>query len=51
VLALTYLAQQSYQQGSRPQWQDVLPHYGRQPPIDPAVLKTVIPPVSPETFT
>lgn len=58
VLALTHLAQQAYQQGSRPQWQDVLPHYGRQPPIDPAVLKAVVlpisssvsSPVSPETF-
>ncbi|NJL97473.1 MAG: tRNA (adenosine(37)-N6)-threonylcarbamoyltransferase complex dimerization subunit type 1 TsaB [Synechococcaceae cyanobacterium SM2_3_2] len=50
VLALTQLAQQAYQQGSRPPWQDVLPHYGRQPPIDPAVFKAVVPSVTPEAF-
>lgn len=42
VMALTQLAQQAFESGSRPEWQQVLPVYGRKPPIDPGVLKTMV---------
>ncbi len=38
VMALAELARADFQAGLRPQWQEVLPVYGRQPPIDPKVL-------------
>lgn len=43
VMALTQLAQRAFESGSRPEWQQVLPVYGRKPPIDGGVLKTLAP--------
>lgn len=43
VLALAELARMDFSAGLRPSWQEVLPIYGRQPPIDPKVLNRSAP--------
>ncbi|MFQ3583908.1 MAG: tRNA (adenosine(37)-N6)-threonylcarbamoyltransferase complex dimerization subunit type 1 TsaB [Cyanobacteriota bacterium] len=43
VVALAELARKDYSAGLRPLWQEVLPVYGRQPPIDPQVLNRSAP--------
>ncbi len=41
VMALAQLGQWAFERGFRPEWQQVLPVYGRKPPIDLGVLKTI----------
>ncbi|MGQ9838499.1 MAG: tRNA (adenosine(37)-N6)-threonylcarbamoyltransferase complex dimerization subunit type 1 TsaB [Cyanobacteriota bacterium] len=43
VMALAELARIDFSAGLHPSWQEVLPTYGRQPPIDPQVLKKTLP--------
>ncbi|MFQ3614678.1 MAG: tRNA (adenosine(37)-N6)-threonylcarbamoyltransferase complex dimerization subunit type 1 TsaB [Cyanobacteriota bacterium] len=43
VVALAELARIDFSAGLRPSWQEVLPVYGRQPPIDPQVLNRSAP--------
>ncbi len=42
-VALAELARADFRAGLRPQWQEVLPIYGRRPPIDPQVLNPSAP--------
>ncbi|MFS8795546.1 tRNA (adenosine(37)-N6)-threonylcarbamoyltransferase complex dimerization subunit type 1 TsaB [Synechococcus sp. R55.8] len=44
VVALAELARADFRAGLRPQWQEVLPLYGRQPPIDLRGLNRTPPP-------